>query len=159
MCTARCASAKSTGQSSPRELAPSTTASPFRPWTCQWRPPWGIKPSTTATPWSTQNSGFVIPSTGKLWENRPEWFNYQAVIEPLKESLMTILFPKGKGIASLWQCALPQESKWAHHGQDRLGISRGKGRRMISIVPHPGLHKSGTFTQQSHSLTLGHSSL
>jgi hypothetical protein len=42
----------------------------------------------------------VIPSTGKLWENRPEWFNYQAVIEPLKESLMTILFPKGKGIAS-----------------------------------------------------------
>ena len=68
----------------------------------------------------------MIPSTGKLWENRPEWFNYQAVIEPLRESLMTILFPKGKGIASSWQCALSQESEGAYHGEpvSEIGVSQ-----------------------------------
>ena len=72
------------------------------------------------------NSGFVILSIGKFWENRPEWFNYQAVIESLRESLMTILFPKGRGIASSCQCALSQESEGAYHGEpvSEIGVSQ-----------------------------------
>ena len=36
---------------------------------------------------SVAYSGFVIPSTGKLWVNKPGWFTYETVIASIRDFL------------------------------------------------------------------------
>ena len=65
--------------------------------TRKWAPV-GSKPRVMSLPGrhKASYSGFVMPSTGKLWVSRPDWFNFQTVIESLEEFLASNPLPKGK---------------------------------------------------------------
>ena len=41
-------------------------------------------------------SGFLIPKTGELVVNKPGWFNYESVIQSIREFLQARPVPEGK---------------------------------------------------------------
>ena len=49
----------------------------------------GSRPKVKSAPGrkSVAYSGFVIPSTGKLWVNKPGWFTYETVIASIRDFL------------------------------------------------------------------------
>ena len=44
---------------------------------------------------SVAYSGFIIPSTGKLWVNKPGWFTYETVISSIRDFLANNPLPEG----------------------------------------------------------------
>ena len=57
----------------------------------------GSRPKVKSAPGrqSVAYSGFVIPSAGKLWVNKPGWFTYETVIASIRDFLANNPLPDG----------------------------------------------------------------
>lgn len=64
--------------------------------TSMWAPK-GSKPKVKSYPKKDRvsYSGFVIPSTGRLYTCKPDWFNYETTIESIRSFLRECPAPEG----------------------------------------------------------------
>ena len=66
----------------------------------KWAPK-GSKPKVKSAPGrkNASYSGYVLPSTGELIDTKPSWFNYQTVVESLRQFLLELNLEKDKKVA------------------------------------------------------------
>lgn len=93
----------------------------------------GSKPKVGSAPGrkSVPYSGYVVPSTGELFLNKPTWFNYETVIQSLRDFIRSYPIDNGKMVYMVidnapWHkkaCRLIQDEKLEEYADIREKVT------------------------------------
>ena len=95
-------------------------------------------------------SGFVIPETGELVVTKPDWLNFETVIQSLRDFLLAKPCPDGKKYCVILDHHPPQVPKrylrrmffTSFEGYVKMGLEAPKIKRKVAICPETGYNRS-----------------